>query len=618
MAWVPYKGMTLSLPTVDGVWNTVVNIYTVSSNLEAQFQDDGIRHGSLIPGWFPNAGTSWDYMYYSTQSTNISETTTWTEHQLNPRDDGCYYLGIAYDCATHVGASLNNTNYRVFMATSDTISDYDTTINAHHMLMRFQNNVFSNMVQPNVDPNLCYDITCMKDGDYYIFRGRVEYGYGMIKIHKTAFFYDNDVDTNIRTFYVTPAWRALNDSSDSGGNSTTDGGSGSHSDASDVVDMPNAPTLSAASSGLVTLFRPTLSQLQSLGNYLWTNLTDFIENIQKLFSNPMDVIISCNIFPVSPSVGTARKVKLGLWETNISMSPLTSQWYVFDCGSVFIPEYWGGALDFSPYTKITCMLPYIGSVNLNTDEIMGKNINIRYIIDMLSGSCVALISVNGSVYYQFTGECSTPIPLTGADWSRVYSAVIGAVGTAVGGVIGAGASAAVGSAIQRGQAMRAVKPSLEASKALNDAVADVKKYSRGAPELRDALNQASKAARDVAISAANVSDVSNSIRASRVISAVTSSAGQIMGGKLIVQHSGTISGSAGMLGVRRPFITIEYPNQSLAENYKHFFGYPSNIYSKMGDMKGYTEVEQIEITGFSGTDNELAELLEIVKGGVYL
>lgn len=73
-----------------------------------------------------------------------------------------------------------------------------------------------------------------------------------------------------------------------------------------------------------------------------------------------------------------------------------------------------------------------------------------------------------------------------------------------------------------------------------------------------------------------------------------------------------------MLGVRDAYLIIEYPNQSLAKNYKHFVGYPSNMYAKLSDLSGYTEVEQVIASGIWGTDDELAELIEALKGGVYL
>lgn len=402
-----------------------------------------------------------------------------------------------------------------------------------------------------------------------------------------------------------------------GGTSTTGGGDGTFDETSDAIPIPSLPSISTVDTGLVTLFRPTQQEVAALGSYLWTNFRDFIENLQKLFTNPMDYFIAFNIFPVSPLVTNARNIYIGNWATDISMSPVANQWYEFDCGTVTLQKYWGSALDYSPNTKVQLMLPYIGSVQLNTDEVMGQQIGVKYRIDLLSGSCVAMVTVNGNVYYQFTGECAVAVPLTGADWSRVYSAVIGAVGTAITGGVGAIATGNAGgaaiSAIGAGKAAKA------ASSAGNTFARLASTHTRGVQAARDAAISAMESAANAAQNAATASGtVANGIRATRLANTINNTVGQVMSAKTAISHSGSISGSAGMLGVRDAYLIVEYPNQSLAKDYKHFVGYPSNIYARLGILSGYTEVEQVISEGIWGTDDELAELVEALKGGVYL
>ncbi len=424
---------------------------------------------------------------------------------------------------------------------------------------------------------------------------------------------------------VTVIGRLL-DPNQQGGMSVPGGGQGTFDDSSDSVPIPPLPTLSASGCGLVTLFRPTLAELQALGSYLWTNITDFIENLNKLFMNPMDYIISLNILPCNPSVSSPRPINIGSVTTSISMSPVTSQWYEFDCGTVNISEYWGSALDYAPNTKVSLFLPFIGSVSLNTDEVMGKRLGIRYRIDLLSGQCVAMVTVaglvdqTGTVYYQYTGECAVSVPLTGADWSRIYSAAIGAIGAAVSGGIAAGAAGAAA-----GGATSALAGANAAEAAANTGLAfsminDTSKGIPGVQQMRQNMLQASQMALDAGRQAASApARVSNGVRAMRIANTVNNTVGQVISGKGYVTHSGTVSGNAGMLGVKVPYVMIEFPNQSLAENYKHFVGYPSNIYARLGDLSGYTECEQVMAGGLvNQTDAEMSELVEALKGGVYL
>lgn len=407
------------------------------------------------------------------------------------------------------------------------------------------------------------------------------------------------------------------DPNNSGGNSGQSAPTGTFDDTSDPIPIPTLPIISAANTGLISLFRPTQVGMANLGRYLWTHLNDFWENLQKLFTNPMDYFIAFNIFPVNPEVGREREIYIGNWGTSITMPPVLSQWYDFNCGTVLLENYWGSALDYSPNTKVQLMLPFIGSVNLNTDEVMGNTIGVKYHIDLLSGSCVALVTVNDSVYYQFTGECAVSVPLTGADWSRVYSAVVGAVGTAIAGGVGVSAATAA-----NGTGGLVAAKSYEAAASAGASYAAINQTSKGikgVAEMRKTMLEAAHASMDNAKQAASRTvRRSEGVRNMRLANTINNTVQQVVSSKLIHSHSGTISGAAGMLGVRTPYLIVEYPNQSLAENYKHFVGYPSNMYARLGTLSGYTEVEQVIPEGIWGTDDELAELVESLKGGVYL
>lgn len=411
----------------------------------------------------------------------------------------------------------------------------------------------------------------------------------------------------------------LLDPNQQGGTSKSGGGHGTFDETSDEIPIPLLPDISAAQTGLIGLFRPSLGDLRRLGAYLWTNITDFIENLNKLFMNPMDYLIALNIFPCVPNVGERKNIRIGSFTTTIDMPPIESQWYEHNCGDIFIPEFWGSALDYMPNTKISMFLPFIGSVQINTDEVMDKRVGVRYRVDLLSGECVAMVTVNDSVYYQFTGQCSVSVPLTGADWSRVYSAITGVVGTAITGGIGAAASG-----VAAGGATAALAGSRAAESIANigESFARINETSKGVAgvrEMRQRMLEGAALASDVARRAAEApTNVGAGVRASRIANTINNTIGQVIGAKGSVQHSGTVSGSAGMLGVKVPYIIIEYPNQSLADNYKHFVGYPSNMSGKLNGFSGYTECEQVIPNGFTGTDDELAELLESLKGGVYL
>ena len=206
---------------------------------------------------------------------------------------------------------------------------------------------------------------------------------------------------------------------------------------SDIIDDPEPPDIDAISTGLLTIFKPTLTQIQSLGDYLWSNAFD-VDTLKKLFGDPMDAIIGLSIVPVNPPAGGSKNVKVGNIDTGISMPYINRQFVEKDLGSLSIDPYIGSFMDYSPYTKIQIYLPYIGFRELSPEDVMGTTISIKYIIDVLTGGCNAILNVNGKgAIYQYNGSCIANVPLTALNYSgAIQNAIsaIGSIGTTVGGI----------------------------------------------------------------------------------------------------------------------------------------------------------------------------------------
>ena len=214
-----------------------------------------------------------------------------------------------------------------------------------------------------------------------------------------------------------------------GGDSDDGGGDGDFDTTSDDIEIPSLPSSSATASGFVNIFAPTINQLNQLASFMWT--TDFYDNIIKLWADPMSVILGLSIVPVNIPVDDVREVKCGNVSTGVPMYHASTQFVVLDCGTINVNEYWGAYLDYSPYTKIQLYLPYCGTHSLDIDDIMGRSINVTYHIDILSGSCVAFVKSTGkglnSVLYEFSGNVSTQIPVTGENFSRLLQTAISSV-----------------------------------------------------------------------------------------------------------------------------------------------------------------------------------------------
>lgn len=247
-----------------------------------------------------------------------------------------------------------------------------------------------------------------------------------------------------------------------GGTSETGGGTGTFDGTSDNVDFPSLPTVSAVNTGFITLFNPSISQLNSLSSYMWSSAFD-LNTFRKLFANPMDCILGLSIVPVAIPKGGTVDVTVGNISTGVSMTKAETQYVEVDCGTLNVEEYWGAYLDYDPYTKAELYLPYIGIHAISVDDIMNKPVHIKYHVDILSGACTAYVKCGGSVLYTFIGQCSSSIPVTGNDWTNVINGVLSIAGAVGSMVATGGASAPMASNIIASTAVNGMKPSIEKS-----------------------------------------------------------------------------------------------------------------------------------------------------------
>lgn len=285
-----------------------------------------------------------------------------------------------------------------------------------------------------------------------IHKGRIQFTYDIVPnaIENLRFYKD-----------ATPVY-ITNDPYGDGGESGTGGGTGSFDGTGDDISIPGLPTLSAVDTGFITLFNPTLAQMQNLASYMWSDLFD-VNTWKKIFADPMDAVLGLSIVPVSVPNGPIKEVKVGNISTGVSMTTASSQYVEVDCGTLNVNEYWGAYLDYDPYTKAEIYLPYIGIHPLSTDDIMNKDVHVVYHVDILSGACCAYVKCGGSVLYSFVGQCASSIPITGDNWTNVINGAISIAGS-IGSMVATGGATAPMSVGQiASTSVNTMKPSVEKS-----------------------------------------------------------------------------------------------------------------------------------------------------------
>lgn len=257
-----------------------------------------------------------------------------------------------------------------------------------------------------------------------------------------------------------------NTSTSGGGGGTFGGGNTIFGGNSDSIDVPPLPTASASSAGFITLFNPTLGQLNNLANYMWSDLFS-LDTFKKIFADPMDCILGLSIVPVKPASAGTSTVKIGNISTDVSMNKTSSQYVAVDCGTIDVKEYWGAYLDYAPYTQCEIYLPYVGTKQISVDDVMNKAVHVVYHVDILSGACNAYVKCGDSVLYTFVGQCSSSIPISGNDWTNVLNGAISVAGKLGLAMATGGATALMSGLGAASSIISSSKPTVERSGAMS-------------------------------------------------------------------------------------------------------------------------------------------------------
>ena len=203
-------------------------------------------------------------------------------------------------------------------------------------------------------------------------------------------------------------------------------------------DSPIVVPATGSASALYAIYNPTLSQINAFGAWLWSD--NFIDQIKKLFNDPMQAIIGLHKVYATPATSGAQNIKVGYLDSGVSANVVSNQYTTIDCGTVTLSEYFHNVFDYSPYTQINLYLPFIGIVNLDNADVMRSSIHIIYHVDVFSGACLAEVKVTrdgaGGTLYQYTGNASVTLPIS----SGSYMGIVTSIASIAGGIAGTIAS----------------------------------------------------------------------------------------------------------------------------------------------------------------------------------
>jgi len=209
---------------------------------------------------------------------------------------------------------------------------------------------------------------------------------------------------------------------------------------------PETALPETAVQGMWHVYNPSSAEVSAFGAWLWS--TNVIDQIIRLFQNPLEAVIGLHAIFGEPHVTSSASIVVGNLTSSVSSRVVDKQYSQLDCGSVWLTEYFGNVFDYAPYTSVSLFLPFIGIVDLDVGDVMRAEIGVVYNIDVYTGACIAQVSVTrdgvGGVVYQYPGKCSVEYPISGASYSRMLQGVLGAAVSAIGSGIATGGNPIMG------------------------------------------------------------------------------------------------------------------------------------------------------------------------------
>lgn len=362
-------------------------------------------------------------------------------------------------------------------------------------------------------------------------------------------------------------------------------GGGSFDDSSDAFGLPSLPSLGVSEVGFINVYNPTKGQLQGFADELFPDfempapstkegLEAISENIANTFTvlgdfaesyvnaGLVNYVIDCHIVPVAPRTSGTASIKVGFKTFNYSPAKVTSDYVEFDCGTLEIAEYYQNFLDYEG-TKAKLYLPFIGFVDIKPEWFQSGKLGVTYHFNIIDGSCIAFVIATSSksklkntVVATYGANCCVHMPITGVNYSSMISGVVGG-----------------------------------------------------------AVGIASNASNMIKTNRMDKGTVMSNIEGA---TGIASNLAVAVGAKPSIEQSNGYNAGMSFMCYRRPYLLIERPVASFSKNYPKEQGLPLNVTKKLSSVTGFTTCDNVNLDGFSCTDEEKMMIVDALREGIIL
>lgn len=325
-----------------------------------------------------------------------------------------------------------------------------------------------------------------------------------------------------------------------------------------------------------------------------TKITDILDGTKLFGSNEINALLGCMYLPISDvtticDMGGTDKIFVGSWRSSIAEGTRIAQNNkTITMGYANISEQYASELDYEPWTQLYVMLPYCGVYQLQCSKYTGRVIRCDYAVDIVSGACTAYLYAGegggskGLLLDSFDGNMGSQRAITAVDQAQYVSNIVN-------GVMGGSATVSSGASMIGRAAHQAA----------------------GMGSIGGAAGIAGAAGIGAGIGVAGVGVASSGIyKGFETLQAAETIPMSTRGGN---------AGNLGYFGIQKPMFIVIRRACVRPSNEKEVIGYPSGQGGTVGSFSGYLKCSAFKIAdGFTGSQQELNEIVDIMSAGIYL
>lgn len=139
-----------------------------------------------------------------------------------------------------------------------------------------------------------------------------------------------------------------------------------------------------------TIYEPTNENMKKINDAIFIKAGDGTTiNVLQYFS-------SYKKFYCKIPVTGYKQLKGGAYDFGEQAPYVKEHTIIVDCGNVEIQEQYHSLLDYSPFSRLTIYLPFIGFQDLDDKLVVGHTLKVQYVVDVLSGRCLAQLYVDST------------------------------------------------------------------------------------------------------------------------------------------------------------------------------------------------------------------------------